>query len=79
MKHFPYTLSKEVEKAITAGKAIVALETTIISHGMPYPQNFNTALEVESIIKNNGSTPATIGIIQGEIKIGMSEEEIEYF
>ena len=53
MKHFPYTLSKEVEKAITAGKAIVALETTIISHGMPYPQNFNTALEVESIIKNN--------------------------
>ena len=79
MKHFPYTLSKEVEKAITAGKAIVALETTIISHGMPYPQNFNTALEVESIIKNNGSTPATIGIIKGEIKIGMSEEEIEYF
>jgi len=79
MKHFPYTLSKEVEKAITAGKAIVALETTIISHGMPYPQNFKTALEVESIIKNNGSTPATIGIIQGEIKIGMSEEEIEYF
>ena len=79
MKHFPYRLSKEVEKAITAGKAIVALETTIISHGMPYPQNFNTALEVESIIKNNGSTPATIGIIQGEIKIGMSKEEIEYF
>ena len=79
MKYFPYTLSKEVEKAITAGKSIVALETTIISHGMPYPQNFNTALEVESIIKNNGSTPATIGIIQGEIKIGMSEEEIEYF
>ena len=79
MKHFQYTLSKEVEKAITAGKAIVALETKIISHGMPYPQNFNTALEVESIIKKNGSTPATIGIIQGEIKIGMSEEEIEYF
>lgn len=79
MKHFQYTLSKEVEKAITAGKAIVALETTIISHGMPYPQNFNTALEVESIIKKNGSTPATIGIIQGEIKIGMSEEEIEFF
>ena len=79
MKHFPYRLSKEVEKAITAGKAIVALETTIISHGMPYPQNFNTALEVESIIKKNGSTPATIGIIQGEIKIGMSEEEIEFF
>ena len=79
MKYFPYTLSKEVEKAIKEGKAIVALETTIISHGMPYPQNFNTALEVESIIKNNGSTPATIGIIQGEIKIGMSEEEIEYF
>ena len=79
MKYFPYTLSKEVEKAIKEGKAIVALETTIISHGMPYPQNFNTALEVESIIKSNGSTPATIGIIQGEIKIGMSEEEIEYF
>ena len=55
MKHFPYTLSKEVEKAKTAGKAIVALETTIISHGMPYPQNFKTALEVESIIKNNGN------------------------
>ncbi|WP_407060170.1 pseudouridine-5'-phosphate glycosidase [Caloranaerobacter sp. TR13] len=68
----------EVEKAIKEGKPVVALESTIISHGMPYPQNVETAKKVEEIVRENGAIPATIGIIKGEIKVGLSEEEIEY-
>lgn len=72
-------ISAEVRKAMEEGKPVVALESTIISHGMPYPQNVKTALEVERIVRENGSVPATIGIIGGVLKIGMTEEEIEYF
>jgi pseudouridine-5'-phosphate glycosidase len=61
------------------GQPIVALETTIVSHGMPYPDNLNTALEVENIIREEGAIPATIGVVGGKIKIGMSKQEIELF
>ncbi len=70
--------SQEVSEAKKAGKAIVALESTIISHGMPYPQNVKTAREVEGIIRSKGAVPATIAILNGKIKIGLSNEELEY-
>lgn len=70
--------SHEVLEAREKGKPIVALESTIISHGMPYPQNIHTAREVETIIRENGAVPATIAILDGKIKIGLSNEELEY-
>jgi pseudouridylate synthase len=73
------TLSEEVRVAKEQGKPIVALESTIISHGMPYPQNVKTAREVEQIIRDNGAVPATIAIVDGKIKIGLSDEELEMF
>lgn len=72
-------ISKEVKYALENNLPVVALESTIISHGMPYPKNVKTALEVEKTIRDNGAIPATIGIIDGEPIIGMSEEEIEQF
>ncbi|MEK4715153.1 pseudouridine-5'-phosphate glycosidase [Sporosarcina sp. FSL K6-5500] len=72
-------LSKEVQQAKEDGKAIVALESTIISHGMPYPQNVKMAREVEQIVRDNGAVPATIAIIDGKIKIGLTDEELELF
>ncbi len=69
----------EVAEAIAAGRPVVALESTIISHGMPYPQNVETALTVEEIIRETGAVPATIAIIGGRLKAGLSPEEIEYF
>lgn len=74
-------ISKEVELALTNKfkKPVVALESTIISHGMPYPRNVQTALAVEKVIRDHGAVPATIGIIDGEPVIGMSPEEIEEF
>ena len=69
----------EVAEAIADGRPVVALESTIISHGMPYPQNVETALRVEQIIRENGAVPATIAIIGGRLKAGLSPEEIEYF
>ena len=72
-------IKPEVAQAIAEGKPVVALESTIISHGMPYPQNVETALSVERIIRENGAVPATIAIIGGRLKAGLTEEEIEYF
>ena len=71
-------ISPEVKAALDAGKPVVALESTIISHGMPYPQNVETALNVERIIRENGAVPATIAIIGGKLKAGLSRDEIEY-
>ncbi len=68
----------EVREALAAGKPVVALESTIISHGMPYPKNVETALSVERVIRDNGAVPATIAIIGGRLKAGLSKEEIEY-
>ena len=72
-------INPEVAEALAAGKPVVALESTIISHGMPYPQNVETALNVERIIRENGAVPATIAVIGGRLKAGLSKEEIEYF
>ena len=72
------SVSAEVQEALAAEKPVVALESTIISHGMPYPQNVETALNVEKIIRENGAVPATIAIIQGKITVGCSPEQIEY-
>jgi len=69
--------SKEVQEAMEQKKPVVALESTIISHGMPYPQNVETARIVEQIIRDNGAVPATIAIMDGQIKIGLSDEELE--
>ena len=71
-------LSPEVAKAIAEGKPVVALDSTIISHGMPYPQNVETALRVEQTIRDNGAVPATIAVIGGRLKAGLTPEEIEY-
>ncbi len=71
-------VAPEVAEAIRAGKPVVALESTIISHGMPYPQNVETALKVEQTIRENGAIPATIAIIGGQLKAGCTPEEIEY-
>ena len=72
-------ISPEVKAALDAHKPVVALESTIISHGMPYPKNVETALEVERVIRENGAVPATIAVIGGRLKAGLTPEEIEYF
>ena len=72
-------ISEEVKEAIRMHKPVVALESTIISHGMPYPRNVECALLVEKTIRENGAVPATVGIIEGEAIVGMSPEEIEEF
>ena len=71
-------ISPEVSRALQEGRPVVALESTIISHGMPYPQNVETALNVERIVRENGAVPATIAIIGGKLKAGLSKDEIEY-
>ncbi len=71
-------IKEEVRIALEKGEPVVALESTIISHGMPYPKNVETALKVESIIRENGAIPATIGIIGGRIKVGLTEDEITH-
>ena len=67
-------VNPEVAKALDEGQPVVALESTIIAHGMPYPKNVETALAVEDVIRGNGAVPATIGILNGRIKIGMTKE-----
>lgn len=75
----PYLdIAPEVQRALAEGKPVVALESTIISHGMPYPKNVETALLVEQTIRENGAVPATIAVIGGRLKAGLSREEIEY-
>jgi pseudouridine-5'-phosphate glycosidase len=71
-------ITKEVNSALNKGQAVVSLESTIIAHGMPYPKNYRTALEVEQAVRKNGAIPATIGIIKGEIIVGLSNDQIKY-
>ena len=71
-------VAPEVAQALAGRRPVVALESTIISHGMPYPQNVETALKVEQIIRDNGAVPATIAILGGRLKAGCTREEIEY-
>lgn len=80
MKNNPFVeIKPEVKAALEAGKAVVALESTIISHGMPYPQNIQMAQKVESIVRAAGALPATIAIMDGKIKVGLTDEELEVF
>lgn len=72
-------LTAEVRQALEEGKPVVALESTIISHGMPYPKNVQTALAVEKTIRENGAVPATVAIIGGRLKAGLTADELEYF
>lgn len=72
------SISPEVAQALKAGRPVVALESTIISHGMPYPQNVETALKVEETVRANGALPATIAIIGGRLKVGLTPVEIDY-
>ncbi len=70
-------LAPEVREAVASGRGVVALESTIISHGMPYPQNVETALEVEKIVRSEGAVPATIALMNGKFKVGLSADEID--
>lgn len=72
------SISKEVKDALDQGKPVVALESTIISHGMPYPKNAQTAYECERVVRENGATPAIIAIINGVLKVGLTDEEVDY-
>ncbi len=72
-------INKAVDEALQNGKPVVALESTIISHGMPYPQNLETALGVESIIREQDAVPATIAILAGKIRVGLDQSELESF
>ena len=69
----------EVKQALAEGSPVVALESTIISHGMPYPQNVQTAIDVEDIIRKNAAVPATIAIFNGKCYVGLTKEQLEYF
>lgn len=75
----PYLeIHPEVQQALAVGKPVVALESTIIAHGMPYPQNVQTALEVEAVVRDAGAIPATIAILNGKCCVGLSREQIEH-
>jgi pseudouridine-5'-phosphate glycosidase len=79
MRQLPsaYRLSPEVGRALDANAPIVALETTVITHGLPEPENLKLAGDMEAMIRDNGSTPATIGVLNGQIRVGMSAEQIK--
>ncbi len=72
-------INEEVKKALENNQPVVALESTIISHGMPYPQNVETARKVEDIVRAQGAIPATIAVIDGKLKVGLTSEELEFF
>lgn len=77
MKNDYLEITEEVKTALDTGKPVVALESTIISHGMPYPKNLETAKKVEQVVRDNGAIPATIAILNGKLKAGLSPDELE--
>lgn len=77
-KGAPIDVHPEVQDALAGRLPVVALETTIVTHGMPQPVNLETARSVESIVRNTGAIPATIGVIGGRVKIGLHPHELEY-
>jgi pseudouridylate synthase len=79
MKNSYLEIASPVQEALANGMPVVALESTIIAHGMPYPRNIDTAMQVESIVKEEGATPATIALINGKCHIGLSQEQLEAF
>ncbi len=79
MTAFPVERSGDVARAHRAGDPVVALESTIITHGMPYPQNLDTARSVEAVVREAGATPATIAVIDGRLKVGLEDDDLERF
>lgn len=79
MSTLPIDILPEIRQALDSGKAVVALESTIISHGMPYPKNVETALRVEQTVRENGAVPATIALVNGRCKVGLTPSEIDLF
>lgn len=75
---FPIQISSEVSSALSEGKPVVALESTIVAHGMPWPQNYEAALSVEACIREQGAIPATIAVLKGKPVVGLSNNELEY-
>lgn len=71
-------VSREVREALTQGKPVVALESTIISHGMPYPQNLETARGCEQVAREHGAVPATCAILGGKLCVGLEEDQLDY-
>ena len=71
------TITPEIQESLAQNKPIVALESTIFSHGMPYPQNVEFANKVEEIVRGEGAIPATTAIIDGKLKVGLTKEELE--
>ena len=71
-------IAPEVQATLASGGSVVALESTIITHGMPHPQNVITAREVEMVVRENGAVPATIAVIEGRLKIGLSDAELDW-
>ena len=78
MKNIYLDIHPEIQEALTQGKPVVALESTIISHGMPYPENIKTAKEVEEIVRENGAVPATVAILHGKMKVGLTDDDLEF-
>uniref|UniRef100_A0A3B3STS0 Zgc:136858 n=1 Tax=Paramormyrops kingsleyae TaxID=1676925 RepID=A0A3B3STS0_9TELE len=78
IRHSVFKVHPSVSEALAENKPVVALESTIITHGMPYPHNLNTAKEVEAIVRAQGSTPATVGILNGRVHVGLSEEDLDF-
>ena len=76
MNSYEFVPSPEVAAALKAGKPVVALESTIISHGLPRPSNLDVAREVEQIVRDHGATPATIAILDGEIHVGLEADQL---
>src|SRR3712207_4426580 len=72
-----FTVSPQVAAALTDGEPVVALESTIITHGMPHPQNLETARAVEAVVRENGATPATIALVDGRLRVGLEDGELE--
>lgn len=77
MKNQYLNLHPEIQDALSEGRPIVALESTIIAHGMPYPKNVETALEVEQVVRDNGAIPATIALLDGKMCVGLQSEQLE--
>src|SRR5574342_403313 len=75
---FPPRLAPEVRTALDAHRPVVALESTVISHGLPWPENLELARRMEARVREHGGTPATIAILQGEVKVGLTDSEIEH-
>ncbi len=73
----PLAISEEVRAALSTGRPVVALETTIVSHGMPWPENLDTALAVEAVVRGGGAVPASIAVLDGELRVGLARGELE--